>query len=196
MYDYDAPDGSSRVSGEQDNILNENIEDIKNIPYEELRGRCIKSYSEVFRDDFAFDLNMVPKELRVRIIEDPVYKLKTKALRAAMFKSQFHALQEIQDSGDETVDGKDNTRNVLAALQTRNELMFHDLNDGDENNKLNISFLALTREEYEKDGKVELHIGKNASGNLSGGDEMSKEDQFKEKAERIMKNKAEETDDD
>jgi hypothetical protein len=194
-YNYDAPDGSADTGDVQDDILRTDPESMEKIPYKDLRERCIKSYSQVLRDDFAFDLNMLSKELRIKMMDDPVYKLKTKALRAGMFRDQFSTLRKIQYSGSSTVDGKDNTSNILSALKSGNEMMFHDLNNENEDKKLNITFVAESKEDFENDPKIELHIGKNVSGVLSDGTDGSEEDKFKEKAEQLMRGKKEDEDD-
>lgn len=176
MFDFDADDGSSMPSVA--------ITDTSGLSYEEVRSLCIKSYAAVFRDELAFDLNCVPKATRLRLIDDPVYKTKTKALKAKMYAEQISTLSGIASSGTVTDDGKDNSKTILSAIQSQNSLVFSDLNDADEDSKINIEFIAMTKEEFEKDPLTEIHEGK-ANGTLSGGDEATAEDVLKAKAKKI-----------
>lgn len=178
MFDFDADD---------DSLEGITITDMSEAPYEDVRDACIKIFAKVCKDELAFDFNMVTKAFRTRLLEDPVYKKKTKALKAKMYIEQLSTLHRVANSGLTTKDGHDNTKNVLSALSSQNELMFRDLNEGDEDSMINIEFVSMTREEFEADPRVELHVGKNTNGSLSGGGEASKEEKFKEALEQKLK---------
>ena len=155
------------------------------LPYEKIRELCIDAYKMVYRDDIAFEMHAVPKSTAMRIMDDPVYKQRTRTIRAFMYAEQIRTLTNVQNGkyGD---DAKDQSRSVMAALQAKNELIFKNLNDASEDDKLNIEFIAMTREDFMADEKCEVHIGSAQNASLSGGEEASKEDKMKEAAKRLL----------
>lgn len=50
--------------------------------YEELRQKVINKYMILYKDALAMDLCEVPKDIRIRLLDDEVYITKTKAIRA------------------------------------------------------------------------------------------------------------------
>lgn len=162
------------------------IHDTTGMSYEEIRQACIESFKYLYRDDLTFDLNCVPKNLRIKLSEDPYYRKYTNAYRAAFYGQQLQQLQDIQNQGFVSAEGKDNTRNVLSALQQQQELIFRNLTDADDDSKINIAFIALTREEFMQDEKVEVFIGTKTDATLSGGATATEEDKIKEKAKALL----------
>ena len=57
--------------------------------YEELRKEVIKKFGIVFKDSVAMDACKVPKDIRIRMLEDPEYIAETKALKANLFVEQL-----------------------------------------------------------------------------------------------------------
>ena len=160
------------------------------LPYEKVRDLCVDAYSRVYRDDIAFELHAVPKSLAVRLLDDPVYKSRTRSMRAKMYASQISTLTAVE-RGEYGGDTKDQSRSILSALQAKNELIFRNLSDAGEDDKLNIEFIAMTREDFMADDKTEVHIGSSSNASLSGGDEASKEDKLKEDAKRLLEKQRE-----
>lgn len=167
------------------------IKDSENISYEELRQRCIDDFALLYRDDLAFDLNCVPKKTRIRLSEDPVYKMKTKAVLAKMYGEQIHTLQDIKNIPLVSEDGKDNTRTILSALQQQNDLIFKNLADADDSSRINITFMAMTKEDFLADDNVDVFIGTKTDAQLSGGQTVSEEEKLKEKAKEILEREVE-----
>ena len=167
------------------------IKDSENISYEELRQRCIDDFALLYRDDLAFDLNCVPKKTRIKLSEDPVYKMKTKAVLAKMYGEQIHTLQDIKNIPLVSEDGKDNTRTILSALQQQNDLIFKNLADADDSSRINITFMAMTKEDFLADDNVDVFIGTKTDAQLSGGQTVSEEEKFKEKVKEILEKEVE-----
>jgi hypothetical protein len=184
MFDFDAAATGAQLSSVE-------IRDTSSMPYSQVRSLCIKSYAKVFRDELAFDLNCVPKAVRLRLIDDPVYKTQTKALKAKMYAEQISTLSCIASSGMTSDDGRDNSKTVLSAIQSQNNLVFSDLNDADEDSKINIEFIAMTEADFASDPLTEIHEG-TSNGNLSGGEETGAEEALKEKAKKIAEKEREE----
>ena len=63
--------------------------DGKILSYEELRENVIRKFGIVYKDSVAMDACKVPKDLRIRMLDDPVYVAETKALRANLFVNQL-----------------------------------------------------------------------------------------------------------
>lgn len=129
---------------------------MKDLDYETLRNKCIISYGKIYKDSMAFDMNEVPKDLRIKLLNDPIYLSKTKAARASMYATQIDKLDDIMTASN-GLDDKDNSASILKALDMKNKLLFQDLNmEADESNTLNITFVPISREDLED--KYEVHI--------------------------------------
>ena len=132
--------------------------------YEELRDKCIESFHVIYKDSLVFDYNEVPKDVRVRLLEDPVYQAKTKALRAGLFIEQLQILDGVlagvyANSEKPT----DQSGTVLKALELKNKLLLEDLNvTKDESTALNVTYIAMTREDFEALETVEVSEGGNS----------------------------------
>ena len=132
--------------------------------YEELRDKCIESFHVIYKDSLVFDYNEVPKDVRVRLLEDPVYQAKTKALRAGLFIEQLQILDGVlagvyANSEKPT----DQSSTVLKALELKNKLLLEDLNvTKDESTALNVTYIAMTREDFEALETVEVSEGGNS----------------------------------
>jgi len=168
------------------------INDTTGMTYEEIRQACIESFKYLYRDDLTFDLNFVPKNLRIKLSEDLYYRRYTNAYRAVFYGQQLQQLQDIQNQGFVSADGKDNTRNILSALQQQQELIFRNLTEADDDSKINIAFIALTREEFMQDDKVEVFVGTKTDATLSGGTTATEEDKIKEKAKALLEKEEQE----
>lgn len=133
--------------------------------YEELRDRVISKYKVLYKDSLAMDICEVPKDTRVRLTEDPVYISKTKALKAGLFLEQLDLLNDvITGSFDNSEKPSDRSATVLKALELKNKLLLEDLNvTKDDSNALNVTFIAMSREDFEALETVEINEGSNTA---------------------------------
>lgn len=132
--------------------------------YEELRNEVIKKFGIVFKDSVAMDACKVPKDIRIRMLEDPEYILETKALRANLFVEQLDELDNvISGTYDNSEKGSDRSATVLRCLELKQKLLLEDLNiNKDESNALNVSFIAMSKEDFEALETVEVNKGGNS----------------------------------
>ena len=143
--------------------------DGNNLSYDELRNSVIKKFGIVYKDSVAMDACKVPKDMRVRMLEDPVYIAETKALRANLFVNQLDELDNIiAGAYDNSEKGSDRSATVLRCLELKQKLLLEDLNiNKDESNALNVSFIAMTKEDFEALETVEVNKGGNNGRELS-----------------------------
>lgn len=141
----------------------------KTLSYEELREQVIRKFGIVFKDSVAMDACKVSKDIRIRMLEDPVYIAETKALRANLFVDQLDELDNvISGVYDNSEKGSDRSATVLRCLELKQKLLLEDLNiNKDESNALNVSFIAMSQEDFEKLETVEVNKGGNNNRELS-----------------------------
>ena len=132
--------------------------------YEELRSDVIEKFKIVYKDTVAMDACKVPKDIRLRMIDDPVYILETKAIKAHLFIDQLEELSNvIAGTYDNSEKGSDRSATVLRCLELKQKLLLEDLNvNKDESNALNVAFIAMTREDFEALDTVEVNEGGNS----------------------------------
>ena len=132
--------------------------------YEELRSDVIDKFKIVYKDSVAMDACKVPKDLRLRMIDDPVYISETKAIKAYLFIDQLEELSNIiAGTYDNSEKGSDRSATVLRCLELKQKLLLEDLNvNKDESNALNVSFIAMTKEDFEALDSVEVNKGGNS----------------------------------
>lgn len=137
--------------------------------YEELREEVIKKFGIVFKDSVAMDACKVPKDIRIRMLEDPQYILETKALRANLFVEQLDELDNvISGAYDNSEKGSDRSATVLRCLELKQKLLLEDLNiNKDESNALNVAYIAMSKEDFEALETVEVNKGGNNGRELS-----------------------------
>lgn len=132
--------------------------------YEELRADVIAKYRIVYKDSVAMDACKVPKDIRIRMLDDPEYIAETKAIKASLFIDQLDILDGVLGgsySDPEKVG--DRSATVLKALEMKQKLLLEDLNvTKDESNALNVSFIAMTKEDFEALESVEVNHGGNS----------------------------------
>lgn len=170
----------------------EKAEEEEEKKYEELRSNVISKYGILYKDSLAMDACEVPKALRLRILKDPVYLSKTKALKANLFAQQLGTLDSVL-AGAYT-GGKDiNTSDsMLKALALKNKLLFEDLNvNKDETTALNVAFISMDKANYEALDTVTIKEGGNST-DLGADfgvndDEDSFEARLKEKTDSRLK---------
>ena len=152
--------------------------------YTELRDECIRKYKKLYKDSLVFDLCRVDKATRIRILEDPVYIAETKSLKASLFVEQIDKLDEVL-AGVYAEEGKDQSQTVLKALDMKQKLLLEDIGINDDvKNALNIAFVSMSKEDFEKLDTVEVEEG-NGNTDLSSdfgmvSDEMSAEEKAKQ----------------
>ena len=132
--------------------------------YEELRSDVIDKFKIVYKDSVAMDACKVPKDIRLRMIDDPVYISETKAIKAYLFIDQLEELSNvIAGTYDNSEKGSDRSATVLRCLELKQKLLLEDLNvNKDESNALNVSFIAMTKEDFEALDSVEVNKGGNS----------------------------------
>lgn len=133
--------------------------------YEELRNKVIQKYKILYKDALAMDMCEVPKDLRIRMLDDEYYLTKTKALRANLFAEQLEILDSVL-AGNYANSEKptDQSGTVLKALEMKQKLLLEDLNiTKDDSNALNVAFTAMSREDFEALSTVEVQQGGNST---------------------------------
>lgn len=138
---------------------------LSNEEYEELREKVIKKYKVVYKDSVAMDACEVAKDIRIRMLEDPYYITKTKAMKANLFIDQLDELDNvISGTYDNSEKGSDRSATVLRCLELKQKLLLEDLNvNKDETNALNVTFVAMSREDFEALETVEVNEGGNTA---------------------------------
>jgi len=132
--------------------------------YEELRSDVIDKFRVVYKDSVAMDACKVPKEVRIRMLDDPEYIAETKAIKAHLFIDQLDELDNvIAGNYDNSEKGSDRSATVLRCLELKQKLLLEDLNvTKDESNALNVTFVAMKREDFEALETVEIKEGGNS----------------------------------
>lgn len=132
--------------------------------YEELRQKVINKYMILYKDALAMDLCEVPKDIRIRLLDDEIYITKTKAIRANLFAEQLETLDAVLAGNYvNTEKPTDQSSVVLKALEMKQKLLLEDLNiTKDDSNALNVVFTAMTKEDFEALSTVEVHEGGNS----------------------------------
>lgn len=132
--------------------------------YEELRSDVIDKFKIVYKDSVAMDACKVPKDVRIRMLEDPEYIAETKAIKAHLFIDQLEELDKIVvGTYDNSEKGSDRSATVLRCLELKQKLLLEDLNvNKDESNALNVAFIAMSREDFEALDTVEVNHGGNS----------------------------------
>lgn len=138
--------------------------DSKNLTYEELRKNVIKQYKILYKESVAMDMCRVPKDVRIRMLEDPYFIQETKAIKAGLFVEQLEELDKIViGTYDNSEKGSDRSATVLRCLELKQKLLLEDLNvTKDESNALNVSFIAMSKEDFEALDSVEVNHGGNS----------------------------------
>lgn len=133
--------------------------------YESLRDRVVSKYKILYKDSLAMDSCEVPKDIRIRLLEDPIYQAKTKAAKANLFEQQLETLDAVLAGAYCNSDKPtDTSGTVLKALEMKNKLLLEDLNvTKDDSNALNVTFVAMKREDFEALKTVEINIGGNST---------------------------------
>lgn len=133
---------------------------ILNMAYEDVRTRCINEYRKLYKDSLVFDICKIDKPTRLRLQQDPVYIAETKAAKASLFVEQLDLLDTVlagQYFGEKS---GDTSSTILKALEMKNKLLLEDLNvNKDDSNALNITYTAMTKEDFENSGTVEIIEG-------------------------------------
>ena len=133
--------------------------------YEELRDKVIAKFKIIYKDALAMDMCEVPKDIRIRMLEDEYYITKTKSIKANLFAQQLETLDAVL-SGSYANSEKptDQSATVLKALEMKQKLLLEDHNvTKDDSNALNVAFTAMSREDFEALGTVEVHQGGNST---------------------------------
>ena len=111
------------------------------------------------------DACKVPKDIRIRMLDDTEYIAETKAIKAFLFIDQLSELDNvITGSYDNSEKGSDRSATVLKCLELKQKLLLEDLNvTKDDSNALNVAFTAMSKEDFEALSTVEVHQGGNST---------------------------------
>ena len=110
------------------------------------------------------DMCEVPKDIRVRMLEDPIYIAKTKALKAGLFAEQLEYINAVLAGSYQGDKPTDQSSTILKAIEMRQKILLEDLNvTKDDSNALNVTFVAMTREDFEALETVEINEGGNST---------------------------------
>ena len=160
--------------------------------YKKLRDEVIKQYRILYKDALAMDACKVPKEVRIRLLEDEVYIAQTKALKAGLFAQQLNTIDKVLAGNYQGEKSTDQSPVILKALEMKNKLLLEDLNiTKDDSNALNITFVGMTREDFEAQETVEVVEGESTAklgadfGDSGGNDSF--EDRMKAQIKERMK---------
>ena len=132
--------------------------------YEELRDEVIKKFKILYKESLAMDMCEVPKDVRIRMLEDPYFITKTKAIKAGLFVQQLDILDNVLAGNyNNSEKPTDSSATVLKALELKQKLLLEDLNvTKDESNALNVAYIAMSREDFEALDTVEVNEGGNS----------------------------------
>lgn len=132
--------------------------------YEELRDKVIQKYRILYKDALAMDICEVPKDIRIRMLDDPYYISKTKAIKANLFVQQLETLDNVLvGTYCNSEKPTDTSGTILKALEMKQKLLLEDLNvTKDESNALNVTFVAMSKEDFEALDTVEVNQGGNS----------------------------------
>ena len=133
--------------------------------YEELRDKVIAKFKILYKDSMAMDMCEVPKDVRIRMLSDEYYITKTKAIKASLFAQQLETLDAVlAGSYANSEKPTDQSGTVLKALEMKQKLLLEDMNvNKDETNALNVTFVAMSREDFEALDTVEINEGSNTT---------------------------------
>lgn len=133
--------------------------------YEKLRDDVVSKYKIVYKDSVAMDACKVPKDVRIRMLEDPEYIAETKAIKAYLFIDQLSELDNvIGGTYDNSERGSDRSATVLKCLELKQKLLLEDLNvTKDESNALNITYVGMSKTDFEAMDTVEINEGSNTA---------------------------------
>lgn len=138
---------------------------VRDTEYENIRDKVISQFKILYKDTLAMDICEVPKDIRIRLLEDEVYLAKTKAIKAGLFKEQLETLNDVLAGNYNNSDrASDMSGTILKALEMKNKLLLEDLNvNKDESNALNVAYIAMSKEDFEKLETVEINEGGNTT---------------------------------
>ena len=138
--------------------------DNENLSYEKLRENVIQKYKIVYKDSVSMDACKVPKDVRIRMLEDAEYIAETKSIKASLFIDQLNELDNvIAGTYDNSEKGSDRSQTVLRCLELKQKLLLEDLNvTKDESNALNVAYIAMSKEDFEALSTVEINQGGNS----------------------------------
>lgn len=133
--------------------------------YEDLREKVIAKFKILYKDALAMDMCEVPKDLRIRLLDDEYYLTKTKSIRAGLFAEQLETLDSVLAGNFGNPDKPtDQSSVVLKALEMKQKLLLEDLNvTKDDSTALNVTFVAMNRDDFQALSTVEIQQGGNTN---------------------------------
>jgi hypothetical protein len=150
---------------------------------EKLVDACIFAFVKFGDDTMALDYIGVTGKTRPIVLENERYKTETKRARAEKFLEEIDEIEEIsrqlkdtapkesqydvrnpKDSDNYVKDVKDTLALRLKVADMRREVLsIQKSKDAEENDALNVFFIALTPAEFEAMSNVEIHEGTDAA---------------------------------
>jgi hypothetical protein len=155
--------------------------------YQDLRSKVIQKYKVLYKDSLAMDICEVPKDVRIRMLQDETYLAKTKAIKANLFVQQLETLDSVLADAEQST-------TVLKALEMKQQLLLEELNvTKDESNALNVTFVAMSKSDFEAMETVEINEGGNSAelgADFGGGEDGdSFESRMKARTQEKLKEK-------
>lgn len=160
---------------------------------EELIDRCINAFAKLQDDTLALDFIGVKGKLRPIVLKDERYRTETRKLKARLYMNEIDDIESLMkelDKNSEVLEEegydvrnprevkdyerekKDDMNMRLKLMSMRRDLLsVTKQKEVDEADALNIFFVPLTREEFEKMQNVEIHDGGDVD--ISRGDESN-----------------------
>lgn len=128
--------------------------------YSSKKDEVITAFKKLYKLDLAFDYAMVSQEMRIAMLEDPDFNMEIAHHRASLYLTQIKQLDKVI-SDAENDDDKGSAQSILKSIEMKQRIINEDLDGGDDDeNALNVFFIPLSREEYEKMATVEIFTPK------------------------------------
>lgn len=145
--------------------------------YEEWFDLAVSAFKKVPKSTVAFDYAKIPKEIRIKLLQDPEYVNCTRQVLAAQYVRDIEKLNEVLD-GSYGIENKDPSGTILKAISMKQEILYKNLGvEADESNALNVVFISLTEKEFSELDQVEVYQGEGNMDAASALDSIPGEDE-------------------
>lgn len=138
--------------------------------YEDWFDKAVAAFKKVPKSTVAFDYAKIPKEIRLKLLQDPEYTDVTHQVLASQYVKDIEKLNEVLD-GNYGIENKDPSGTILKALSMKQDILYKNLGvEADESNALNVVFIAMSKAEFEELDQVDVYEGE---GNRSAEDALN-----------------------
>lgn len=140
------------------------------LTYEDWFDKAVAAFKKVPKSTVAFDYAKIPKEIRLKLLQDPEYADITHQVLASQYVKDIEKLNEVLD-GNYGIENKDPSGTILKALSMKQDILYKNLGvEADESNALNVVFIAMTKKEFEELDQVDVY---QPEGNRSAEDALN-----------------------